>query len=865
MIMKVKLNLTFLITYLILIFTLFSCSINQSNYTELGVSKELAELREKQISNIKYSVFFEIPDSTHQVIKGKVTIEFNFSKLEKFPLIIDFQNSRDKIYFVKLNQKEVNYRFINNHIVIQSRKLNKGENLIEIDFVATDKALNRNKDYLYTLFVPDRASTAFPCFDQPSLKATFTLELKTPKKWIAIANSKIIEQQQLQDFNLFSFKESEPISTYLFAFTAGKFQTVTKTLNNRSITMYHRESDSLKVIRNIDKIFELQFSSLEWLENYTKIPYPFKKLDFIAIPSFQYSGMEHPGAILYRDSKLFLDPTASVRDELSRANLIAHETAHMWFGDLVTMKWFSQVWLKEVFANFIADKIVNPQFPEINHQLNFLINHFPEAYSVDRTSGANPIDQQLSNMKNAGTLYGTIIYHKAPIVMQQLESITGDSVLQAGLQEYLKENLYGNADWEELISILNSKTNFDLINWSKSWIHASGMPKLTLHKAFNEKEEFASLIIEQSDPLNTGKIWAQNVEIGFFQNGIFQNQNIEVSDTFSVIPISDKLRDTKLILPNISGYAYGYFELDSETKNFILNNLSLIQNPVTRCSIYIMFWENLLNRNMLPNELISFYMNAIIYETDQQNIKLLQDYISMLFWRFIKLEKRKEIAPQLENIYWNNYENSNMQSLKMLFLKSYIHISTTEQSFNKLYRLWKGTLKPDKIELTENDFTDLSFELAIRSKENGDSILAVQLKRITDTERAEKMKFTIPAISNNIQVRDSFFESLKNEKNREKEPWVISALTYLNHPLRSNESVKYITPSLELLEEIQLTGDIFFPKQWLDATFSGHSSIDAVTETQIFLNENPEINENLKNKILQSSDMLYRAAQIRGE
>ena len=195
MIMKVKLNLTFLITYLILIFTLFSCSINQSNYTELGVSKELAELREKQISNIKYSIFFEIPDSTHQVIKGKVTIEFNFSKLEKFPLIIDFQNSRDKICFVKLNQKEVNYRFINNHIVIQSRKLNKGENLIEIDFVATDRALNRNKEYLYTLFVPDRASTAFPCFDQPSLKATFTLELKTPKKWIAIANSEIIEKQ----------------------------------------------------------------------------------------------------------------------------------------------------------------------------------------------------------------------------------------------------------------------------------------------------------------------------------------------------------------------------------------------------------------------------------------------------------------------------------------------------------------------------------------------------------------------------------------------------------------------------------------------------------------------------------------------
>ncbi|MCK7496004.1 MAG: hypothetical protein MZW92_37410 [Comamonadaceae bacterium] len=171
--------------------------------------------------------------------------------------------------------------------------------------------------------------------------------------------------------------------------------------------MYHRESDSLKVLRNQQKIFDLHFSSIEWLEKYTNIPYPFQKFDFVVIPSFQYSGMEHPGAILYRDSKLFLDESAGIRDELSRANLIAHETAHIWFGDLVTMKWFSQVWLKEVFANFIADKIVNPQFPDVNHNLNFLISHYPESYSVDRTAGANPVDQTLDNMKNAGTLYGS--------------------------------------------------------------------------------------------------------------------------------------------------------------------------------------------------------------------------------------------------------------------------------------------------------------------------------------------------------------------------------------------------------------------------------------------------------------------------
>lgn len=844
---------------------LYSCSPDQSNITEQGVSKDLAGLREKQISEINYLIFFDIPDSLNAEIKGKVTIEFNFTGSGKEPLVIDFQNSKDKLLQVKFNQKNVNYNYINQHIVILNKKVNKGKNRIEIDFIANDRALNRNSEYLYTLFVPDRASTAFPCFDQPSLKARFTLSLKIPEKWIAIANSGILEKESTKSYSVYTFKETEPISTYLFAFTAGKFKSITKTKNDRAITMYHRESDSLKVIQNTDKIFELQFTSLEWLEKYTDISYPFQKFDFIVIPSFQYSGMEHPGAILYRDSKLFLDPSASVRDELTRANLIAHETAHIWFGDLVTMQWFGQVWLKEVFANFIADKIINPQFPEINHQLNFIINHFPESYSVDRTSGANPIDQELENMKDAGTLYGSIIYHKAPIVMQHLETITGDSILQAGLQEYLLKNMYGNANWNDLISILKTKTDFELENWSKQWVNTPGMPKLRFYKAFNERNEFATFIIEQTDLYDNYKLWPQNIDVGFFKNRIFQKYPIQVSDTFSVIPITDKLSDSEFILPNLNGNAYGYFELDNDTKNYLVKNLSLIQNPVYRSSIYIMLWENMLNRNMLPDELISFYTNAVAYESDQQNISLLQNYITSLYWRFLTRSTRERITNQIDGIYWDKIKNSKTAALKLMFLKSYISISASNQSFDNLYRIWNGEIKTGELELSENDFTDLSFELALRSKEKGDSILAVQLNKIKDNERKKRMKFIIPSLSHDSYVRDSFFESLKDERNREKEPWVISALTYLHHPLHSNESVRYITPSLKLLQEIQQTGDIFFPKQWLDATLSGHSGIDAVTEVQIFLNENPGLPENLKNKIIQSSDLLYRACQIKNE
>src|SRR6187549_1707521 len=136
--------------------------------------------------------------------------------------------------------------------------------------------------------------------------------------------------------------------------------------------------------------------------------------------------MEHPGAIFYNANGLLLDESATQDQMLGRASVIAHETAHMWFGDLVTMQWFNDVWMKEVFANFMAAKIVNPSFPEVNHELRFLLSNYPQAYQIDRTAGSNPIRQPLANLDEAGQLYGAIIYQKAPIVMRQLEMIVGE-------------------------------------------------------------------------------------------------------------------------------------------------------------------------------------------------------------------------------------------------------------------------------------------------------------------------------------------------------------------------------------------------------------------------------------------------------
>ena len=388
--------------------------------------------------------------------------------------------------------------FENEHIILPKDKLIKGFNRIEINFLVGETSLNRNEEYLCTLFVPDRARTAFPSFDQPNLKAKYKLDLEVPDDWNAASNAPIELMRVLNGRKSITFGTSDLMSTYLFSFVAGKFKSVSAEIGGRLMTMLHRETDEEKVTRNIDAIFQLHSASIDWLEGYTGVEYPFQKFDFALIPGFQYGGMEHVGAIQYRANSLFLDEDPSNTQLLSRAGLIAHETAHMWFGDMVTMVSSNDVWTKEVFANFMAAKMVNPSFPKINHQLNFLMRHYPSAYSVDRTDGANPIRQELDNLSEAGQMYGAIIYNKAPIMMRQLEMILGENAFRKGMQTYLKTYANKNATWPDLINILNDLTPLDLISWSEIWVNLPGRPSFRLvENSNNEDTQFA---FEQFDP-----------------------------------------------------------------------------------------------------------------------------------------------------------------------------------------------------------------------------------------------------------------------------------------------------------------------------------------------------------------------------
>ena len=836
-----------------------ACSTPRQSGEELeaGVSYELAQYRKSVIYNINYELEFRVPDEYSREIQALETLTFTLNDISQ-DILLDFRESGDKLKFMTINGRSQDIDFRNEHIVLPKETLLRGVNTVEINFFAGETSLNRRKEYLYTLFVPDRARTAFPCFDQPNLKATYELTLDLPASWTAMANSKTGLVTVRDNRKNIRFEKSDLISTYLFSFVAGEFQTISQNTGGREMTMIYRETDEEKVNRNKDFIFYLHAASLQWLEEYTGIKYPFQKFDFALIPGFQYGGMEHVGAIQYRESSLMLDENPSDTRLLSRASLIAHETAHMWFGDLVTMDWFNDVWTKEVFANFMAAKMVNPSFPDINHDLSFLVRHYPSAYSVDRTEGANPIRQELPNLNEAGTMYGAIIYNKAPIMMQQLEMLMGEVPFQEGIREYLSTYADKNATWPDLIDILDKRTEQDLKTWSQVWVNTPGRPVFDL--AYQDNRDCPLCVsLHQSDPSGQNRMWQQSFVVARMDRPEGERLSmvepqIDVSKYYQR---DDKGKDYHGLL-NADGRGYGVFNIKQVPVLENWGTLGELQKGVA----FIDFYEQLLDAKLDPAEYVELIKWVVQREDNQLLLNLLLGQLRTVYWSFLSPEERMGIAPELEAVlYYCMDELAETSSQKKIFYNAFRDVTITPANLEKLYGIWKGeaSAKVEGLQLSENNKVALAAVLAIKLPERSEAITTEQLEAIENPDRKRRFEYLMPSLSADQKVRDDFFESLKEEKNRATESWTLTALSYLHHPLRTESSKKYIEPSLELLEEIQVTGDIFFPKRWLDRTLENHTSASAAATVRKFLEERPEYNKQLRMKILQSADMLFRS------
>ena len=762
-----------------------------------GVPLQLAEWRSGVLSDVRYDLHFRIISDSDIEIKACESVSFILSK--KVDAVLDFAGERAGEVRVSIDSAEIPVRIVNEHIVIPSKYLVKGRNVIDMEFIAGNSALNRRDGCIYTLFVPDRARTVFPCFDQPDIKARYALTLDIPEQWKAVSNSPLagdcadllygsssevsIKQDILPGLRRWVFSPTAPLPTYLFAFAAGEFEY--QYFSEYRTGAFHRGKDPAQTAQIPEIAREVRFA-LDWLEEYTGMPYPFAKYDFVVLPGFQFGGMEHAGATFYNDTRLFLSANPTPDEILRRIELIAHETAHMWFGDAVTMKWFNDVWTKEVFANYFAAAITEPLFPEANHELNFLRTYKAAAMAQDRTEGRTAIRQSLDNMNNAGLVYNNIIYNKAPVMMRKLAAMMGEDAFKAGIREYLAEFKYGNATWDDLIAILAKHTDEDVAGFSRTWVDQPYWPEY---------------------------------------------QALNCSDA------EDSER-------------YGLIRLNPAQADSVMSVRPLPEDPVRRLALLMNLNENYLTGGIADMPWLRFLMHSLSGEEDALIAAAISGYMAE---PLLSCHSAGQDAGDIEAGILEMSENHSVKSVRTLLLRLLAKNAFSQDTAGRLYEIWSSG---EDGRLSQRDNMTLAYELAVRMPDKAKEIIDTQRGRLRNPDLLREFDFISRAVTPSEAARDSLFASLGNKEERRIEPWTQAVLYYLNHPLRSASAVKYIRPALELLPEIQRTGDIFFPAGWCSNLLAGHRSVEARIAVRQYLDDHPELNPMLRSKVLQAGSRL---------
>jgi puromycin-sensitive aminopeptidase len=339
----------------------------------------------------------------------------------------------------------------------------------------------QEKPLASTQFESTDARRAFPCWDEPAFKAVFQVTLMVDEKLTAISNTRVLRETLLRGTGKkeFVFADSIKMSTYLVAFIVGEFEATEPVMVGSAPLRVWAVPGKRHLA---DFALDIGKSSLEYFSRYYGIPYPGDKLDLIAIPDFASGAMENLGAITFRETALLVDANKATRAELERvADVVSHENAHMWFGDLVTMKWWNGLWLNEAFATFMEMLAVDAWKPEWRRWDSFTVSR-AAAMQVDGLKSTRPIEFPVERPEEAAGMFDVLTYEKGASVLRMLEQYLGAEAFRDGIRLYLRRHQYGNAETTDLWDALEDSTKQPVRALMDSWIFQAGYPMISVKK-----------------------------------------------------------------------------------------------------------------------------------------------------------------------------------------------------------------------------------------------------------------------------------------------------------------------------------------------------------------------------------------------
>ena len=607
-------------------------------------------------------------------------------------------------------------------------------NVLEVEascqYMHTGEGLHRFVDpadgqaYTYSQFeVPD-ARRVYTTFEQPDLKSTFTLTVKAPKGWKVFSNAPTPTPEEEDEAWIYRFATTEVMSTYITAIVAGPYEGTTATLTSsdgRTIDLGVYARASIIEHLDADEIIDITRGGFEFFEGAYGIAYPFTKYDQIFVPEYNAGAMENAGCVTFRDAYVFRTRPTEAQME-ARANTILHELAHMWFGDLVTMKWWNDLWLNESFAEFMSTLAAaeNTRYAK-EAWATFSASEKTWAYRQDQLSSTHPIVAEIRDLADVQVNFDGITYAKGASVLRQMVAWVGQENFMAALKVYFDKHSWGNTVLDDLLVELERTSGRDVRAWSAKWLETAGVNTLAVEVENDEAGNISNLGIRQSYAEGFETLRPHRAVIGFYNlvdGKLTRTDRIEldIDGELTVVEEAVGKKRPDLLLLNDEDLAYAKIRLDERSIETAIKHLGDIDSSVARGVVWGSLWDTVRDAQMPARKYVDLVLNNIGKETNSTALRTQINNLSATLHSFVAPEAREETRHRAADRLWELAKAAEPDSdAQLQLLQAFINQTRTEEQYDNVQRLFEGELTLEGLDID----ADLRWNLVCRLATGG--------------------------------------------------------------------------------------------------------------------------------------------------
>lgn len=539
----------------------------------------------------------------------------------------------DRVHRAVLNGHDIDVSGYDESTGIPLRGL-LGNNVLVVEadcrYSNTGEGLHRFVDpvdehvYLYSQFETADAKRMFACFDQPDIKATFDVVVTAPAHWEVISNGATIDVQTRGDAKVHTFATTPRMSTYLVALVAGPYavwrDAYTDSYGEIPLGLFCRQS--LAPYMDHDRLFTETKQGFDFYHQNFKVPYPFGKYDQLFVPEFNAGAMENAGAVTFLEDYVFRSKVTRASYE-RRAETVLHEMAHMWFGDLVTMRWWDDLWLNESFATF-ASVLCQAGATEYTEAWTTFANVEKSwAYRQDQLPSTHPIAADIPDLHAVEVNFDGITYAKGASVLKQLVAYVGLEHFLAGLRDYFNAHAFGNATFDDLLGALEKSSGRDLSDWGRQWLKTTGLNSLRPEFEVDADGRFTRFAIRQGGAApGAGETRVHRLAVGVYDDDgsgklvRTHREELDVSGDLTELPALQGVSRGQLVLVNDDDLTYCSMRLDPESLKVALERIADIAEPLPRTLVWSSAWEMTRDAEMRARDFVALVMRGVHAETE---------------------------------------------------------------------------------------------------------------------------------------------------------------------------------------------------------------------------------------------------------